>query len=150
MNCGKINMCAEMDCKFKCCNFDVGNYILLFPGELDDAVKNNKNISHLTILENDKKNGHKAVCTAKQKQNCDNGYKPLDCLFYPFFPKELKRDELTMFKGIKCPLKVSEINNHILFVHGETQKLLLQDRRVKSWIKKVKLVGYETVEIKVK
>lgn len=148
MKSGEIRSCAEMDCKFKCCNFDVGNYILLFPGELDSAIKNNLNISHLTILETDKFNGHKAICTAVQKNCCDNGYKPLDCLFYPFFPKEFNGEIVSMFKGIKCPLKANEIDSHTLFVYRNTQELILKDGLVKKWLKNIKLVGYETVNLK--
>lgn len=141
----KIEFCPYWGCQYKCCNFDLGNYILLFPGELDDAKKKNKSLSHLTILETDSFNGNKAICTATQRKNCDYGYKPLDCLFYPYFPKEIGESTITMLKGIKCPLETRQIVDHLSFVCRETKKLIKKNERVNEWLKIVKLVGYETL-----
>ncbi|NVO03153.1 MAG: hypothetical protein HXX09_10690 [Bacteroidetes bacterium] len=149
MDCGKISLCAEKNCKFICCNFDSGNYILLFPGELDKAINSNISISHLQILEEDSFGGHKAVCNAKQKHNCDNGYKPLDCKFYPLFPIEIIGDNFFLHKGIKCPLKISEIANQNSFVYNETENIIIKNEKFSKWLKNVKFVGYEKVKINI-
>lgn len=149
MGCGRISLCAEKGCNFKCCNFDAGNYIMLFPGELETALKNKKSIAHLTILEQDKYMGHKAICNASQKQNCDNGYKPIDCMFYPLFPNVIKENKVGFLKGIKCPLELDEIYSHISYVSNEIKNNIFFDQNTQEWLRNVKLVGYKTVEIEI-
>jgi len=149
MSCGKISTCAEMNCNFKCCDFDQGNYILLFPGELDEAIQNNQSILHLKILEKDEMNGHKVICTATQKHNCDNGYKPLDCRFYPLFPKEITSDKIIVQKGLKCPLDSINIENHVSFVFNETKRISAKNHLIFDWLNNATMVGYFTQELNV-
>ncbi len=71
----------------------------MFPGELENAFKKNCSLEHLEI-ESDNQNGHKVICKAKDKSVCDNGYKPLDCMFYPLFPISVDKDN--RFMGINA------------------------------------------------
>jgi len=103
----------------KCCQFDEGNYIVTYPGELDAAEESGKSIQHLDIV-GSYHGGYKVVCRAKDTSICDGGYKPLDCKSYPFFPT------------------VSEAG---------WRKLAEQHPLIVDWLEKVRLVGYHRIEI---
>ena len=142
MACGRINLCVTANCGFRCCNFDENNYILLFPGELDKAIQSNYSIEHLTIIEEDELKGHKAICKAKDTSTCDNGYKPIDCQFYPFFPT-IKDDEIVMLRGNKCPLKTTDIRDQANYVFQTIRKMICVNKETTlKWLRMVQLIGY--------
>jgi hypothetical protein len=75
---GKIASCPV------CCDFQRGNFIVLYPGELDMAKAAGYSLDHL-FIDSDLFGGQRARCVAHDTSTCDNGYKPLDCASYPFF-----------------------------------------------------------------
>lgn len=145
-NCRKISLCPHNNCGFRCCNFDEGNYILLFPNELKEAEQKGLSTKHLSVIAEDKLGGHKVVCKAKDTSTCDNGYKPLDCSFYPFFPK-LEDDKLVILRGNKCPLKTNDIPDHLQDVLNTTKNILKNSNpKYKDWLQGIKLIGYRKDE----
>ncbi len=144
---GKIPLCPKNNCGFKCCQFQQGNYIVLYPGELEEAKAQNKSVRHLKILVKDRHGGSKAICTASNTSSCDNGYKPLDCAFYPLFPKVGNKDnQINWFiKGIKCPLQISELHEHIRWVLIQWNQLIQKKPLLEKWLYDVRMIGYEVV-----
>jgi hypothetical protein len=141
---GTIALCPHQGCGFTCCEFQQGNYIVLYPGELEAASEAGTSLKHLKITER-YHGGFKAICTAKETATCDNGYKPLDCKSYPYFP--LVRDAVIIagLKGKKCPLTVELTEGHARFVEREWRLLAIERPEVVEWLKRVALVGYEQV-----
>ena len=58
---GEIPACPYMGCEFKCCNFDQGNYIVMYPGEHEDAVERGESVAHLRVIDDDDNGGKRAV-----------------------------------------------------------------------------------------
>jgi DNA-binding XRE family transcriptional regulator len=75
---GQITSCATAGCGWRCCEFQQGNYIVLYPGELEAAKSGSQPTAHLRIIDADYHGGKKSVCTAKCTASCDGGLKPLD------------------------------------------------------------------------
>jgi hypothetical protein len=143
---GKISLCSISGCEYKCCEFQQGNYIVLYPGELEDAKKLGETYTHLEIIDNNYHGGKRAICTAKDTSSCDNGYKPLDCASYPLFPKNIGENNMTSFiKGKKCPLKISQISQHTKWVYCTWKQLILNKKNIRTWLEKVDLLGYDNV-----
>lgn len=143
---GVIPHCPHQNCGFRCCEFNQGNYIVLYPGELEAAQKRSESVKHLEILELDN-GGYKAVCRAQDTSCCDSGYKPLDCQSYPFFPSinPLTQRIVAGTKGKKCPLSLAMITEHREWVLRSWDHLAQERPEIVAWLKKVKLVGYEQV-----
>lgn len=140
---GKIELCATAGCGNKCCHFDQGNYIVLYPGELEGARRNGVSTAHLKITDHDYFGGQKAVCEASRAVSCDDGLKPLDCVTYPFFPAAPKRGRVTDFiRGKKCPLHSHEIQAHLTLVKKAWNEVLVRNPAAAAWLEKVELVGY--------
>jgi len=146
---GHIEACPHQNCGFRCCEFQQGNYILLYPGEINNAQSSNKNIGHLEIIDEDYFGGKKVICKASDTSTCDNGYKPVDCASYPFFPYLEPQDEIwdqgKFIRGIKCPLTISHLRKHAQFVHSMWQSIIADQPNVLEWLKKVKMIGYSIV-----
>ena len=89
------------------------------------------------------------ICTAKDTASCDNGYKPLDCQSYPFFPTiALAEDGYKLeagLKGAKCPLLVAQVKEHAAWVIDEWNAEIHDNPSIARWLVKVSLVGYEQV-----
>lgn len=123
---GKIPLCPHNGCGFRCCEFNQGNYIVLYPGELEAAQISGRSLTHLNVFDSDYFGGARATCHASDTSTCDNGYKPLDCATYPFFPViGIKGEEtMSLLKGSKCPIEASEIPYHKVWVYKRvlTQK----------------------------
>lgn len=144
---GSIGLCPHNDCGFICCDFAVGNYIVLYPGELAEAQKQGLSTDHLEISEGHL-GGHKAVCVACDTSTCDGGYKPLDCAGYPFFPTINDADEVEAgLKGAKCPLQVSQLANHRSWVIQAWSDVAHRIDGMIEWIRQTRLVGYERVVV---
>jgi len=143
-NPGTIDLCPHMGCQFTCCSFQQGNYIVLHPDELEQALRNGVSTSHLELIAS-YHGGYKAICTAKDTATCDNGFKPLDCRSYPYFPTVTEGKIVANLKGQKCPLPISEISRHALYVQQEWTKVVSQQPAVLQWLDKVELVGYSIV-----
>ncbi|MFA4995189.1 MAG: hypothetical protein WC521_07810 [Bdellovibrionales bacterium] len=142
INNGKISGCAHTGCNRTCCEFKEGNYILLYPGELDEAYSSGKSTAHLSLIDGDYHGGQKAVCAAKNAADCDKGYKPLDCQSYPFFPASGNVDEL--IKGKKCPLQESQLETHAEIVKDAWRQVCERNPEVVDFLDNVELVGYTT------
>lgn len=143
---GSIGLCPHQECGFRCCDFQQGNYIVLYPGELKTASQRGESLGHLSLVE-PYHGGHKAVCTAADTASCDQGYKPLDCRSYPFFPSvDLCNNEiLVALKGRKCPLTVDLIPFHRVWVEETWRCLSHLNPQVLDWLRAVRLVGYEFI-----
>ncbi|HXU76607.1 MAG TPA: hypothetical protein VN794_08560 [Methylomirabilota bacterium] len=113
-------------------------HILLYPGELEEARAQGRSLAHLEILEGDYHGAPRVRCRAKNTATCDGGYKPLDCVSYPFFP-ELPENpasaKLTLSKGGGCPIAAHEIPAHASYVTGLWQALMEKKPAVTAWVR---------------
>jgi len=140
---GTISSCAGAGCGHICCEFQQGNYIVLYPGELEEAKSAGQSTAHLKIIDADYNGGQKAICRAKDTASCDGGFKPLDCKSYPFFPAEPVAGEVDLLvKGKKCPLQAQHLGAHADFVREAWQEVMRRNPQAERWLKRVKLVGY--------
>lgn len=146
MSQGTIALCPHGGCGFVCCTFMQGNYIVLYPGELDAAARAGASSDHLTITDPDDHGGRRAICTAADTATCDHGYKPLDCQSYPYFPVAGDGARLGLIRGAKCPLPDPAIRDHAGWVRRAWTMLLVQHPEVAAWLAAVTLVGYRPVE----
>jgi hypothetical protein len=146
---GKIDLCPKAGCGFRCCEFQQGNYIVLHPGELDAARSGHESLDHLEITD-DGRGGHRATCRAARTETCDDGYKPLDCRSYPYFPV-LAEDEARvtswLLKGRKCPLVPHEIDVHGKWVIEQWNILVESSPAIATWLRRVVLVGYDLTSL---
>lgn len=143
---GTIALCPFQSCGFRCCEFQQGNYIVMYPGELETAHALGESTAHLEVLDA-YHGGHKMICKAGDTATCDRGYKPLDCQSYPFFPTvpaDNEHIEVTL-KGSKCPLTTALILDHRRWVGEMWNWLARLHPGVTNWLRQVKLVGYETI-----
>lgn len=135
---GTIPLCPHKGCAFKCCDFKQMVHILLYPGELEEARAQGRSLAHLEILEESYHGAPRVRCRAKNTATCDGGYKPLDCVSYPFFP-ELPEDpgsaKLTLSKGGGCPIAAHEIPAHAIYVTGLWQALMEKKPSVTDWVR---------------
>ncbi len=143
---GTISYCPHQGCNFHCCEFQQGNYIVMYPGELEAAEAAGKSIGHLTSLE-PYNGGFKCTCRAADTATCDNGYKPLDCKSYPFFPTvDVSTGAIAAtLKGAKCPLTPDMVTEHRTWVSRVWSQLAERTPSVRGWLAKVSLVGYDKV-----
>lgn len=140
---GKIAACRGTGCSFTCCNFQRGNFIALYPGELEAARASGLNVGHLAI-EGEIESGQRVRCVAGDTSTCDNGYKPLDCASYPFFPSVVSESGavISVVKGQKCPLLPTQISAHRRWVERIWAELISAVPGVRKWLSQVQLVGY--------
>ncbi|QDT68834.1 hypothetical protein MalM25_17590 [Planctomycetes bacterium MalM25] len=142
---GIIAGCATAGCGYTCCEFAQGNYIVLPPGEVEEAKDRGERLDHLELSPLPF-GGWRAICHAQKTSTCDGGYKPLDCRSYPYFPIVDSRQMLTAgLKGAKCPLKGPAIASHRHWVERAWQSLLQSSPELLEWLRSVRLVGYEPV-----
>jgi hypothetical protein len=140
---GEIMSCATAGCGWRCCEFQQGNYIVLYPGELEAARAAGESTAHLEITEADYHGGKKAVCKARDTAHCDGGLKPLDCVSYPFFPAPPGRGVVDLLiKGRKCPLLPQHLQRHAATIRAAWNALAAGNPRILDWLNKVRLVGY--------
>lgn len=141
---GGIALCPHKGCGFCCTDFSIGNFIVLYPGELAAAESSGKTTRHLRIIDDDYFGGARAVCEAKERATCDGGYKPLDCASYPLFPLvEGEERVVKLLWGTKCPLLAEEIKPHTEWVIDVWNKLIDKQPSIVHWLRRVRLVGYE-------
>lgn len=142
---GLIDACEHACCGRRCCDFSSGNFIVLYPGELNTATAAGVSLVHLVVRPSDD-GGHRAVCRAGDTATCDGGYKPLDCASYPFFPT-LEDDGCGAVRaGLhspKCPLAMAMLGRHAAWVATQWRTLADASGGVRRWLKRVKLVGYQ-------
>ena len=144
---GVIEACAGAECGRRCCDFARGNYIVLYPGELNEAVAAGVSLKHLDIRPSGE-GGHRAICIANDKSRCDEGYKPLDCASYPFFPTA-GRSASTVDAGRlswHCPLRSELLARHATWVAGRWRQLARTSDGIRRWIRRVSLVDYTVVQ----
>jgi len=139
---GVIPLCPHKGCAFKCCNFQQMAHIVMYPGELEAAVAQGKSVGHLQVLDANFHGGVSVRCRAQDTSNCDHGYKPLDCVSYPFFPElspapagtDQPRPPVTTCKGAGCPIASHEIPYHERFVRETWQRLVDGDEKIAAWL----------------
>lgn len=147
-NDGIISDCSTSGCwrklgERRCCDFQQGNFIVLYPGELDRARSEGQSTSHLKVLDADYHGGQKVACAARNTVTCDNGFKPLDCQSYPFFPAPPDRGDVSLLvKGQKCPLQAEHLADHAATVQEAWNNVIDIDPTIRQWLNKVELVGY--------
>lgn len=134
---GLIPQCKKRksECHWKCCSFS-SNYIVLYPGEYETSGLDK---SHLKIIDQNYHGGKKAICI---KHCTAKSFKPFDCKTYPFFPIINQKNNIKLLKGIKCPLTKKELIKHKCWVL-KTWKELLKNKKVRDWLREVKLIGYK-------
>lgn len=143
---GVIDACQHAGCGHTCCEFAEGNYIVFYPGEVQAAIDSGQSLDHLEIAPL-AIGGHRAICRAASKANCDGGYKPLDCASYPFFPTVDEGGEIAAnLKGGKCPLRTSSLARHRKWVAVTWSKLRDLSPVVAQWIASIRLVGYRRLD----
>ena len=139
---GQIAACDTAGCGRCCCDFSAGNYIVLYPGELNAAVDRGETVAHLAVRPSSD-GGHRAICHAGDKGTCDGGYKPLDCASYPLFPSIDARGDVTVdLTGQKCPLRLRLLDAHSAWVRQAWVRLAQRSQAVADWIASVHLIGY--------
>ena len=145
---GTISLCPYNKCQFCCVDFSAGNYIVLYPGELNRAEAAGYSTKHLRIIDRNYYGGARAVCEAKEPQTCDHGYKPLDCASYPLFPHVLNDDcSVTgLLRSTKCPLLLADIKDHVLWVIEAWNKIVTANPAILEWLRRIRLIGYEPVQ----
>ncbi len=140
---GVLERCPHQGCNHTCCEFANGNFIVLYPGELERAEEAGLPITHLQTTP-DGAGGYLATCHAKDKACCDGGYKPLDCASYPLFPVVCEDGSLdALLKGSKCPLQAKDLTEHREWVQLQWTQLASSVENLKQWLHSVQLVGYE-------
>jgi hypothetical protein len=140
---GHINSCTASGCGWRCCQFQQGNYIVLYPGELATAHAAGQSTAHLEITDADYHGGQKAVCRARDTATCDGGFKPLDCVSYPFFPAPVGNGLVDLLiKGRKCPLMAEHLQHHAATIRALWNAALARNPKILGWLNKVRLVGY--------
>jgi hypothetical protein len=140
---GQIMSCATAGCGWRCCQFQQGNYIVLYPGELAAARAAGQSTAHLEITEADYHGGQKAVCKARDTASCDGGFKPLDCASYPFFPAPPGQGPVDLLiKGRKCPLLPQHLQHHAAMIRAAWNAIIDRNPTIRGWLNKVRLVGY--------
>lgn len=114
----------------------------MYPGEIDEAREQGHSLAHLEILDANYHGGLRVKCRAKDTATCDNGYKPLDCVSYPFFPGlSLESGNgnggpaITLSKGSGCPILGHEIPKHQRFVREIWKKLMQRRPEVTDWLR---------------
>lgn len=143
---GVIPDCATAGCGRTCCEFAEGNYIALYPGEVESAIASGASLEHLELAPLPI-GGHRAVCRAVDKSSCDSGYKPLDCASYPLFPTCDHTGELGAdLKGGKCPLRSEVLKDHREWVIHVWNTLVERLPAVRKWVAAVKLIGYRRID----
>jgi hypothetical protein len=137
---GTLALCPHMKCGYRCCDFKQTGEILLYPGELADAVANGKSLNHLQIIDANYVGGARAKCVARQTATCDAGYKPLDCKSYPLFPRVAASDAgpqrraLDLTKGLGCPISADLLSAHGQHVRATWAALVDSRRAVEQWL----------------
>lgn len=141
---GKIPACAQQDCGHRCCQFEQGNFIAIYPGELQEAKSLGYKLEHLRLIGEDTHGGQRAVCVASNCADCDGGYKPLDCASYPLFPGGLDDhgSVARMIRGEKCPLQETDFAAHLDWVSSEWSRICRKRPELAHWVAAVDLVGY--------
>ena len=142
---GRIELCSQQECGYTCCDFAANNYIVLYPGEREEAIAAGHTLNHLAI-ETLPHGGHRAFCRARDRSTCDGGYKPTDCASYPLFPTIDPDGGVTAgLKGAKCPLTVGDIVDHRRWVIRHWSQLVARNKGLVDWIRTTRLVGYVRV-----
>jgi len=148
----KIQTCQELfedhKCNWDCCTYS-DSYILLLPGEYESAEQLGYCFDVYNIIDHDYYGGMKIVPKEKVCTICmeDNGYKPLDCIFYPFWPI-IEDNDLQIIAGSLCHLIREEKNvtEHVNKVK-QIWKHLIEDDDILLFLKNSKMVGYENYQI---
>ncbi|MCF7971181.1 MAG: hypothetical protein K9L22_08475 [Methylococcaceae bacterium] len=111
-NTGTFPACAKRQsiCGYACCKFGSGNWIMLLPGEYEQAQQQNLKRDHLTF-----DNPSHAICHSP----CHKGdLKPIDCSWYPLFPANIEATQFLVADHRKCPIPNTELFDKMREVHA--------------------------------
>lgn len=137
---GTIELCPHQGCAFQCCDFKQMVHILLYPGEVEEALARGHSMAHLELIDSNHHGGARARCRATDTATCDHGYKPLDCASYPFFPElsepaDGRDSQVTVAKGSGCPIQGREIPHHARHVREVWRRLAQGKPAVAAWLR---------------
>lgn len=104
--CGDIKHCANSGCGYKCCDFGSKGHIIMMPNEYESEWANS--LTHLKIIDDDYMGGKKVKCIAKNKVDCDKGYKPIQCRIFPLWVRGNAKIE----QSERCPLSHNQTVSH--------------------------------------
>lgn len=138
---GKIPECPANGCGFKCCKFTSGNYIVMYPGELEEQMAQGLAADHLEVIEDDyiMKGGKKVVC----KKLCTaKDVKPLDCKIYPLWWQGGDK----FITGSKCPLPEEAVHRHAIITKYYVENLIRMRPELAQFFPEVQMVGYQPLE----
>jgi Fe-S-cluster containining protein len=108
---GGLPACTKRQklCGYACCKFTAGNWILLLPGEYQQAIQQSLQSAHLSF----DSSYTEAVC----HKPCQKGeFKPLDCSWYPLFPANQTATKFLVADHRKCPIPNHELIAKMLSV----------------------------------
>mgnify|MGYP006282401069 CR=1 FL=1 len=145
MDDGTITLCPYNDCGW-CCDFQQadGNYIVAFPGELENAEEHT---DHLEVIDDDYHGGKKVICKAEHPENCDGGYKPLDCASYPLFPTQIDSEDpqessFIMADQDRCPIPAPFLSDHARKTIRWWKGIDMTLDELNDFLAKIEMVGY--------
>lgn len=138
---GKIPECPANGCGFKCCKFTSGNYIVMYPGELEEQMAQGLAADHLEVIEDDyiMKGGKKVVC---KKLCTSKDVKPLDCKIYPLWWQGGNE----FISGSKCPLPEEAVQRHAIITKYYVENLIRMRPELSAFFPEVEMVGYQPLE----
>lgn len=139
---GKIPECSTTWCEFKCCKFDLWNYIVMYPWELEKALAGGLKDDHLQVLEQDYLQPWwlKILCT---KLCWPEDIKPLDCKMYPLWA----RSDGGLITWAKCPLPTASLVRHAVFARHSLQELIKENPALADFFDRVEMVGYKPLKL---
>lgn len=114
-----VSHCAA--CKYNCCTTDGENFIVLFPWEMDAAIKAGLNVEHLVPIKDNSLYVHcNRPCTR------ENDYKPINCAAYPLYP--ISEDLSAWVRGAKsrCPISDIRLRGQIKVIADGLRKIEAQ------------------------
>jgi len=151
---GQIVGCTECSdiCHYRCCDqskagdpdFSHENSILLYPGEWESVAEETR--KHLLITMGNFNGGKLAYCDRDNfdQSKCHplNNFKPLDCETYPFAPVIRDGKLNLIIDSSRCPLPVSQLENHAIYILKRWQEAIDQNPDVTQWISALDLPHY--------
>lgn len=134
MQYGCISLCKEEYTKGRCtcCSFDtgLGNWIGLLSGEKEILENGDmENLSFKEVVGSSSLNCNRLNYNLKNGRCHDCHNRPLDCMFYPFYPLEFEENssciKITLIAGFpKCPLEKYMPNNDSSLDYTDTNEVV--------------------------
>jgi hypothetical protein len=142
----RISSCSSSGCGWRCCIFSPmkQSYIVTFPGELAEARDQGQSIAHLHMQDDDRAGGRKVICTARDTATCDQGYKPVECQLFPFFPAAVDANGSVrdLLWGKQCPLNAADQVSHREKVLRMVAEICRSRPELVEWFNTTATIGY--------